>query len=218
MVPSLLWVQILAQWFSLSIDSASSLVSGGARTHLEKGDDEKAKELLERGLKLAQEVGDTGRIIHNFYGLGCLYAVKGEYERSIEYFEEVEKLSDEFGAYKNFAVMAEVYKAYSYLHSGNLENAFQCLATSFESATPHLKSIIYRFYGEAYSLKTPPDYDKAQSNFEKSIEICERLGMKIELGRAYAGYGKTLKHKGETEKAREYLSKAINLFKECGQN
>lgn len=194
----------------------SSVLAHYARTHLEKGDVEKAKELLERGLKLAQEVGDTGRIIHNFYGLGCLYAVKGEYERSIEYFEEVKKLSDKSGAYKNFAVMAEVYKAYSYLHSSDFENAFQCLATSFELAPPHWKGIIYRFYGEAYSLKSPPEYDKAQSNFEKSIEICERLGMKIELGRAYASYGKTLKQKGEPEKAREYLSKAINLLKECG--
>jgi tetratricopeptide (TPR) repeat protein len=34
--------------------------------------------------------------------------------------------------------------------------------------------------------------------------------------RAYASYGKTLKQKGEPEKAREYLSKAVNLLKECG--
>jgi len=182
----------------------------------EKGDVEKAKELAERGLKVAQEVGDIGGIIQNFYGLGYLYAAKGEYERSIEYCEEVKKLSDESGAYKFVAVMAEICKAYSYLHFGDLENAFQCLATSFESPTPLWKGIIHRLYGEAYSLKSPPEYDKAQSNFEKSIEICERLGMKLELGRSYASYGKTLKQKGETEKAREYLYKAINLFKECG--
>jgi len=40
--------------------------------------------------------------------------------------------------------------------------------------------------------------------------------MRLELGRSYASYGKTLKQKGEPEKAREYLSKAIDLFKECG--
>jgi len=182
----------------------------------EKGNVEKAKELLERGLELAQRVDNIGGIIVNFYGLGYLYAVKREYERSIEYCEETKKLSDEFGSYKTFAAMAEIYKASSYLHSGDLENAFQCLATSFELAPPAFKGIVYRFYGEAYSLKSPPEYDKAQSNFEKSIEICERLGMKLELGRAYASYGKTLKQKGEPEKAREYLSKAINLFKQCG--
>lgn len=181
-----------------------------------KGDVEKAKELLERGLKLAREVGNTGGIIQSFFGLGWVYAVKGEYERSIEYFEEVKKLSYESGTYKFFAGIAEGHKASSYLHSGDLENAFQCLATSFELVTVPWKSIIYRLYGEAYSLKSPPEYDKAQSNFEKSIEICERLGMNLELGRAYASYGKTLKQKGETEKAREYLSKAIDLFKECG--
>jgi len=183
---------------------------------LEKGDVEKAEELLERGLKLAQEVGDAGGIIRNFYGLGYLYAVKGEYETSIEYLEEAKKLSSESGSYRILAVMAETIKAYSYLHSSDLENAFQCLATSLESAPPILKGIIHRIYGEAYSLKSPPEYDKAQSNFKKSIEICEGLGMKIELGRSYASYGKTLKQKGEMEKAREYLSKAINLFEECG--
>ena len=40
--------------------------------------------------------------------------------------------------------------------------------------------------------------------------------MKQQLGRAYASYGKTLKQKGEPKKARQYLSKAINLFKGCG--
>ena len=40
--------------------------------------------------------------------------------------------------------------------------------------------------------------------------------MKVELGRSYASYGKSLKQKGEPKKAREYLSKAINLFKEWG--
>jgi len=182
----------------------------------EKGDVEKAKELAERGLKVAQEVGDIGGIIMNFFGLGYVYLAKGEYERSIEYCEEAKKLSSESGAYKTVAAMAEKVKAHSYLLFGDLENAFQCLATSFELAPPAWKGIVYRLYGEAYSLKSPPEYDKAQSNFEKSIEICERLGMKLELGRSYASYGKTLKQKGEPEKAREYLSKAINLFKECG--
>jgi len=181
-----------------------------------RGDVEKAKELAERGLKLARKVGNTGGIIQSFFALGCANVIKGEHERSIEYLEEAKKLSDESGTHHGVAVWAEVYKAYSYLHSGDLENAFQCLATSFELATPPMKGMIYRIYGEAYSLKSPPEYDKAQSNFEKSIEICERLGMKLELGRAYASYGKTLKQKGETEKAREYLSKAIDLFKECG--
>jgi len=184
---------------------------------LEKGDVEEAQELGERGLKLAQEIGNTGGIIQNCSILGYVHTVKGEYERSIEYCEQAKKLSEESGAYKFMgAVAAEMFKAGSYLHSGDLEKAFQCLATSFESSPPPWKSIIYRLYGIAYSLKSPPEYDKAQSNFEKSIEICERLGMKIELGRAFASYGKTLKQKGEPEKAREYLSKAINLFKECG--
>ncbi len=194
----------------------SATLTNYATVSLAKGDVEKAKELLKRGLKLAQEVGDTGRIVVSFFGLGYLYAVKGEYDRSIRFFEKAKELSDQSWSYRTFAVMAEVYKASSYLHLGDLEKAFQRLATSFELAPPYLKGIIYRLYGEAYSLKSPPEYDKAQSNFEKSIEICKRLGMKLELGRAYPSYGKTLKQKGETEKAREYLSKAINLFKECG--
>jgi len=185
-------------------------------TCVDKGDVEKAKELGERGLKLAQEVGNTGGILQNCFSLGYVYALNGEYERSIEYCGQAKKLSDESGAYKTAAVMAEAIRAYSYLHSGDFEKAFKCLATNFELAPPIFKGTICRFYGEAYSLKSPPEYDKAQSNFEKSIEMCERLGMKIELGRAYASYGKALKQKGEPEKAREYLSKAIGLFEECG--
>ena len=194
----------------------SRALSHYAAACLEKGDVEKAKELAERGLKLAQEVGDAGGTILNLFSLGYVYAVKGEYERSVEYCEEAKELSDETRTFRYFTLMTEMVKADNCLHVGNLENAFQCLATSFESAPPPLKGIIYRLYGEAYSLKSPPEYDNAQGNFEKSINLCERLGMKLELGRAYASYGKTLKQKGEPKKAKEYLSKAIKLFKECG--
>jgi len=56
----------------------------------------------------------------------------------------------------------------------------------------------------------------AESWISKAIEADKQFGMMWYLGKDYAIYAEILKRKGEQSKAKENLSKAIEIFKECG--
>ena len=71
----------------------------------------------------------------------------------------------------------------------------------------------HRFLGEI-ALKV--DLARAASHFEKSIAIFREIKAENELAMAYAGYGRLHNKQAETVRAREYLMKALEIFKRLG--
>jgi tetratricopeptide (TPR) repeat protein len=67
----------------------------------------------------------------------------------------------------------------------------------------------HRLLGESV-LKTNPA--QAAPHFEKSIAIFQEIKAENELAMAYAGYGRLHKTQGEIARAREYLTKALEIF------
>jgi class 3 adenylate cyclase/tetratricopeptide (TPR) repeat protein len=56
----------------------------------------------------------------------------------------------------------------------------------------------------------------AEEWIAKAIEADKRNGMRCDLGWDYALYGEFFKAKGEPSKAKQFLGKAIEIFKACG--
>jgi len=56
----------------------------------------------------------------------------------------------------------------------------------------------------------------AEDWIKRSIETNQQYGMMWYLARGYALYAELFKRKGDLPKAKENLSKAIEIFKECG--
>ncbi|MFC1895274.1 zinc ribbon domain-containing protein [Thermodesulfobacteriota bacterium] len=57
--------------------------------------------------------------------------------------------------------------------------------------------------------------DEAENWITKAIEADDGNGMRFNLGQDYAVYSELFKRKGDLPKAREHLSKAIDIMKEC---
>jgi tetratricopeptide (TPR) repeat protein len=70
-----------------------------------------------------------------------------------------------------------------------------------------------RLLGEI-ALKTNPT--QAALHFEKSIAIFREIKAQNELALAFAGYGRWHQLKGQITQAREYLSKALDIFERLG--
>ena len=70
-----------------------------------------------------------------------------------------------------------------------------------------------RLLGEI-ALKTDPA--QAAPYFEKSIALLQEIKAENELALAYAGYGRLHKQKGQIAQAREYLTKALEIFERLG--
>jgi tetratricopeptide (TPR) repeat protein len=71
----------------------------------------------------------------------------------------------------------------------------------------------HRLLGEI-ALKTNPT--QAVPHFEKSIAIFQEIKAENELALAYTGYGRLHKQQGEIAQAREYLTKALEIFERLG--
>jgi tetratricopeptide (TPR) repeat protein len=70
-----------------------------------------------------------------------------------------------------------------------------------------------RLLGEI-ALKT--NLAQATLHFEKSIAVLQEIKAENELALAYAGYGRLHKQQGKVTQAREYLTKALEIFERLG--
>jgi len=73
--------------------------------------------------------------------------------------------------------------------------------------------VAHRFLGEI-ALKT--DQDDTPSHFEKTISIFQETKAQNELALAYSGLGRYHKLRGNTDKARKYLTDALEIFERLG--
>ena len=104
-----------------------------------------------------------------------------------------------------------------YLLGGEFEKAAQSLdmlVVLSEScgARPSL-GVAHRLLGEV-ALKTNPD--EAPLHFEQAISIFQEIKAENELALASSGMGRFYKQQGNTEQAREYLTKALEIFERLG--
>jgi class 3 adenylate cyclase/tetratricopeptide (TPR) repeat protein len=84
-----------------------------------------------------------------------------------------------------------------------------------ERSAPISLSIVVKNIG--FLLKNLPIASrKAGDHFYKAIQIAKEIGAKHILGQAYLDFGLLNKAKGKKDKAREYISKSIQVFEQCG--
>jgi class 3 adenylate cyclase/tetratricopeptide (TPR) repeat protein len=78
------------------------------------------------------------------------------------------------------------------------------------------KALAHRSLAEASLCLDPSDPQKAEHAVLEAIRLLQEISARPELARSYASYGRLLKIRGEREKAKEQLVKAIGMFREMG--
>jgi tetratricopeptide (TPR) repeat protein len=79
-----------------------------------------------------------------------------------------------------------------------------------------LEGWMSRYIGEILLNIDDKHISEAEDWVKKAIEADKRNGMMFHLGQDYAAYAELFTRKGDTPKAKENLSKAIEVYKECG--
>jgi class 3 adenylate cyclase/tetratricopeptide (TPR) repeat protein len=109
-----------------------------------------------------------------------------------------------------------------YWLAGNYDKATQTLQKGLELAESTGYKVCtgwaHRILGEI-ALKTNPAQvgePLAGPHFEKSIDVLREINAENHLALAYAGYGQLHKQRGNMERAREYLAKALEIFERLG--
>jgi tetratricopeptide (TPR) repeat protein len=114
-------------------------------------------------------------------------------------------------------IIVTLHLCEGYFLSGEYEKARQTL----EEVLPvtegcEMKLYIawaHRLLGE---IALKDDFRRAEAHFEKSTQIYKRINSDNELALAYSGYGRLYKQQGNTDKAREYLTMALEIFERLG--
>jgi len=105
----------------------------------------------------------------------------------------------------------------AYWLAGEDDKARQTLEEALEIAehcgARYYAGFAQRLLGEI-ALKTNPA--QGASHFEKSIAVLQEIKAENELALAYAGYGRLHKQKDQIAQAREYLTKALEIFERLG--
>jgi len=95
----------------------------------------------------------------------------------------------------------------------NLESLYGYV---YENKVKFLAGRMRRYIGQILLNIDNERISDASDWIEKAIEAHKRNGMMFDLGRDHAVYAEVFKRKGDKSKAKENLTKAIDIYRECG--
>jgi predicted ATPase len=149
-------------------------------------------------------------------GLGWALCRAGETDRGIELLGAALAIVRASGHMPSKIPTACILGA-GYWLAGEDDKAKQTLEEGLEMAdrcgARYYLGWAQRLLGEI-ALKANPA--QAASHFKKSIAVLQEIKAENELALAYAGYGRLHKQQGKVGRAREYLTKALEIFERLG--
>jgi tetratricopeptide (TPR) repeat protein len=214
---------------------------------------DKAVQLGQQALSLAQEYSDNSQISFAYFSLSFAYSYKGDQNRAVECSllaanharnpadnlwsgaclgiaasragkanQGIESLLASFETtravrFRFFEMFLGNCLAEAYFMTNECDKAEQLCKATIEIAE-HCEARPFvgfsrRLLGEI-ALKTNPG--DAPAHFEKAIAINKEIKAENELALAYSGMGRYHKLQGNVEQAREYLTKALEIFERLG--
>ncbi len=149
--------------------------------------------------------------------LGHLYIDMGEYERAKDYYQRGLSILEPRRILPSLINMFEVAaaraKALTVDQDIDLGELFKYYKDNKLKA---FEGWMARYIGEIL-LNTDDEYiSDAEDWIEKAIEADNRNGTMFNLGQDYALYAEVFKRKGDQSKAKENLTKALDIYKQCG--
>ena len=151
------------------------------------------------------------------FRLGETYFHRREYQKSKDHCGKAIWLNDYgkfFPSYGNLAKIALVRaKVVNNEKDIDLESLY---GYKTGNKVKLLDGTMQRYIGEILLNIEDQHVTDAEDWIKKAMEADQRNGVMFELGRDYALYAGLFKRKGDQPKAKQNLSKAIEIFKECG--
>jgi len=178
-----------------------------------KGDLARAAEYGELAVQKAPTPADKAWAQRS---LGWALCRAGETNRGIELLTMVLPIL-RAGRFITAEIPLRCFLGEGYWLAGEDDKARQTLEEGLEMAerygVRYELGFAHRLLGEI-SLKNNPA--QAAPHLEKSIAIFREIKAENELAMAYAGYGRLHKKQGEIARAREYLTKALEILERLG--
>jgi len=157
-----------------------------------------------------------GQVNAHFY-LGEIYFEIGEYQKSKDHYGKVIEISELNRFWPSNINLCKLGVAKAKVMNNEKDVDLESITKyATENKVRLFDGWMPRYIDEVSLNIDDHHMAEAEEWINKAIEADTRNGMMWYLGRDYALYAELLKRKRDQSKARENLTKAIEIFKECG--
>ena len=167
-----------------------------------------------RSLSLARDLGNKGMQASVLNSIGGIYYKKGELDKALGYYEESLRLkTDEKKKATTYNDIALIYE-----DKGDYQKAVEYFQKAIEIGERygnyHEASQIKLNLGDTY--RKMKDYEKAEKYLSEGLEGVKKVGDKYWEALGYGYLGLLYIDKGYKKTAKDYLTRAYNLYKSIG--
>lgn len=203
-----------------------SALSNASGDYIALGNFRKAFESVSEALALAKTVGFEKINTDLLMNMGSVFSLKAsatgdadDYDRAIRCFQESLKIFQRTGDYNSIRhSLLEIGEAYIHLHKYDEARFFidTCLDLNIPKSD---RLIIAQLWNNRGALDlSSGDYPKAESAFERALEIGRLINSAASCFRSYYGLARCSEKRGRDDLALEYYSKAIEYIRQIGSN
>jgi class 3 adenylate cyclase/tetratricopeptide (TPR) repeat protein len=186
-------------------------------SYYHKGYLKEAKEHLLKGADFSERINQLYWAALAHYGLAVACFDMEEYKISQKHYERAISLLRHGSLYPSLVNFYKIALALAKVMNSekdiNINAIFKCYD---DNKIKVYEGWILSCIGKILLNVNDRHISEAEDWIKRAIETNKRHGMMWYLAGDYALYAELLKRKGEQPKARENLSKAIEIFKECG--
>ncbi len=170
----------------------------------------KSVDLLQKSNQYAYAAGS------NTY-LSALYLDTGEYGTSQKFSERAISYWQQYNFGSSYIIWSKIYLALAKVIKNEKDiNLNEIIKWYEDIKNKWIKGIVLNCIGTILLNICGQHISEAEDWIKRAVETNQKYGMRWNLARDYALYAELFKRKGDMLKARENLSKAIKIFKECG--
>jgi len=183
-----------------------------------KGRLDEAEEHLLKAIAFSERINFLSMGSSASFFLGETYFDRGDYQKSKDYHTKAISFLEQCRVWPSITSSNKMALARAKLMNNERHIDLDSMyAYQDENNMKIYDGMLARYISEIL-LNTDGNYiSEAEDWIRKAIELDTRNGMTWwHLAKDYAQYAELFKHKGNRSKAEENLSKAIDIFKECG--
>ena len=182
-----------------------------------KGNFEEAEKHLLKGVELNEKISFFMCNAYAHLYLGNTYFATLDYKKAENHYEEVITILEQSKCLRSANNLVKIRLALTRMIKNGTDID---LGPYYKFAASNKLKVndgcVRRHIGEILLNINDQQISDAQYWIEEAIDIDSKNGTRWDLGKDYVVYGRFFKKKGSQQKAKENLSKAIEIFVECG--
>jgi len=182
-----------------------------------KGFLEQAEEHLLKGIDFGESINLLSFVLVGHSLLGDTYFDMGQYKKSQDYYNEAFSVCLHTRIWPSIGSLCRIALTRAKVMNNEMDVDLESLYRyQAENRVKTLEGSMSRYIGEILLNIDEKHMSEAEDWIKKAIEADSKNGMMFHLAKDYALYAELFKRRGNIPKAKENLTKAIEIFKECG--